>query len=142
MARQAMDIAEGSGLGFCGAMICGILALVEPEPVRQQAAIARGEGLLRESGLSHNHIWFRVFAIERGLASRDWPLAERQIGDLAQYTAAEPLPLIEQMIKRARALVRLGRDPADAASAGELRRLTKEAAERGVFLDARQSTPS
>jgi class 3 adenylate cyclase/tetratricopeptide (TPR) repeat protein len=142
MARQAMDIAEGSGLGFCGAMICGILALVEPEPARQQAAIARGEGLLRESGLSHNHIWFRVFVIERGLASRDWPLAERQIGDLAQYTAAEPLPLIEQMIKRARVLVRLGRDPADAASAGELRRLTKEAAERGVFLDARQSTPS
>src|SRR3954468_23520479 len=93
--REAMEIAEETGPGFCGALVCGIAACVEREPERQRAALARGEALLRETGLSHNHIWFRLFAIDWGLLHQDWAEVERQIGRLNQYTAAEPLPFVD-----------------------------------------------
>jgi hypothetical protein len=133
--REAMTISEETGTGFCGAIICGIAAKVERDPQRRAAALARGEALLRETGISHNHIWFRIFAIDRALADRDWEGVERQIGRLAQYTAAEPLPIVELMLDRARALMRLAGDPEDAAALADLERLRKTAAEAGLNLD-------
>ncbi|HVT49987.1 MAG TPA: adenylate/guanylate cyclase domain-containing protein [Dongiaceae bacterium] len=133
--REAMTISEETGTGFCGAIICGIAAKVERDPQRRAAALVRGEALLRETGISHNHIWFRIFAIDRALADRDWEGVERQIGRLAQYTAAEPLPIVELMLDRARALMRLAGDPEDAAALADLERLRKTAAEAGLNLD-------
>jgi hypothetical protein len=133
--REAMAISEETGPGFCGAIICGIASKVEREPGRRAAAIARGEELLRQTGLSHNHIWFRFYAIDWALENRDWAEAERQIGRLAQYTAVEPLPFVDLMIDRARVLIRLGRDPDDPAAWAELERIRATAGRAGMNLD-------
>jgi class 3 adenylate cyclase/tetratricopeptide (TPR) repeat protein len=132
--RQAMAIAEETGTGFCGAAICGVAARVERDPARRAAAIARGEALLRETGISHNHIWFRYYAIDWALENRDWAEVERQIGRLAQYTAAEPLPFVDLMIDRGRALIRLSHDPGDAVGLAEIERLKAVAAQYGINL--------
>jgi class 3 adenylate cyclase/tetratricopeptide (TPR) repeat protein len=129
--REAMEIADETGPGFCGAIICGVAACVERDPARQRAALARGEALLRQTGLSHNHIWFRLFAIDRGLVHRDWAEVERQIGRLNQYTAAEPLPFVDLLIERARVYMLLGRQPDDAAAITKLRAILETARDAG-----------
>jgi len=129
--REAMTIAEETGPGFCGAIICGVAACVERDTERQQAALLRGEELLRQTGLSHNHIWFRLYAIDWGLAHRNWAEVERQIGRLVQYTAAEPLPFIELLIERARAFMQLGRTPEDTAAITRLRAVLDTAQNAG-----------
>jgi hypothetical protein len=129
--REAMEIAEETGVGFCGAIICGVAACVERDAGRQKAALARGEALLRETGLSHNHIWFRLFAIDWGLARSNWAEVERQIGRLMQYTAAEPLPFVDFLIERARTYMQLGRAPDDAAAVAKLRTLVQAARDGG-----------
>jgi len=108
---------------------------VERDPERSAAAIVRGEALLRETGLSHNHIWFRFYAIDWALRNGDWAEAERQIGRLAQYTAAEPLPFVDLKIDRARTLIRLARDPEDPKALAELDRLKATAVQYGINLD-------
>jgi class 3 adenylate cyclase/tetratricopeptide (TPR) repeat protein len=129
--REAMAIAEETGPGFCGAIICGVAACVERDPERQRAALARGEELLRQTGLSHNHIWFRLFAIDWALPRGDWTEVERQIGRLSQYTAAEPLPFVELLIERARLYMQLGRQPADGAALAKLRAILETARDAG-----------
>jgi len=129
--REAMAIAEETGPGFCGAIVCGVAACVERDPERQRAALARGEELLRQTGLSHNHIWFRLYAIDWGLAHQDWAEVERQIGRIAQYTAAEPLPFVDLFIERARAYMQLGRAPEDSAAITKLRAILATARDAG-----------
>jgi hypothetical protein len=126
-----MAIADETGPGFCGAIICGVAACVEREPERQRAALERGEELLRQTGLSHNHIWFRLFAIDWALEHRDWMAVERQVGRLLQYTAAEPLPFVELLLDRARALVTLARSPDDPAAITKLRAIRETARKAG-----------
>jgi hypothetical protein len=133
--REAMILAEETGPGFCGAIVCGVAALVEREPERQRMALGRGEELLRQTGLSHNHIWFRVFAIDWALEHRDWAEVERQIGRLAQYTAAEPLPFVDLLLDRARALMQNARNPDDAVVIAKLQALAATAAAAGLQLD-------
>jgi tetratricopeptide (TPR) repeat protein len=129
--REAMAIAEETGPGFCGAIICGIAACVERDPARQRTALARGEELLRETGLSHNHIWFRLFAIDWGLVHKDWAEVERQIGRIAQYTAAEPLPFVDLLLERARTYMQLCRTPDDTAAITKLRAVLQTARDAG-----------
>jgi tetratricopeptide (TPR) repeat protein len=129
--REAMEIADETGPGFCGAIVCGIAACVERDPERQRTALARGEALLRETGLSHNHIWFRLFAIDWGLLHQDWAEVERQIGRLNQYTAAEPLPFVDLLIERARIYMQLGRAPDDSAATAKLHAILETARDAG-----------
>jgi hypothetical protein len=129
--REAMTIAEETGHGFCGAIVCGVAACVERDPARQRAALARGEELLRQTGISHNHIWFRLYVVDWALQHRDWGEVERQIGRLLQYTAAEPLPFVELMIERARILMQLGRAPDDQAALAKLRAIRETARAAG-----------
>ncbi|HVO02618.1 MAG TPA: adenylate/guanylate cyclase domain-containing protein [Candidatus Cybelea sp.] len=129
--REAMAISDETGPGFCGPIVCSVASLVERDPARRRAAFDKGEALLRQTGLSHNHIWFRFYAIDWTLQDGDWMEAERQLSHLAQYTAAEPLPFVDLMIDRGRALVRLGRDPEDRAAAEQLRRIEARAVAAG-----------
>jgi class 3 adenylate cyclase/tetratricopeptide (TPR) repeat protein len=132
---EAMAIADETGVGFCGAIVCGVASVVERQPERRRAAIDRGEALLRETGLSHNHIWFRLYAIEWALEAADWAALERQIGRLIQYTAAEPLPFVDFMVERARARMQLARNPDDAVATARLHALAGIAKDVGITLD-------
>ena len=111
--RQALKMSTAAGMAFVGPSILGGLARITNDPQERQAALAEAEQLLASGSLSHNYLWFYQFAIDTALDGRDWDNAMRYAQALADYTRAEPLPLIDIIIDRARALAALGRDGCD-----------------------------
>jgi class 3 adenylate cyclase/tetratricopeptide (TPR) repeat protein len=137
LCQRALQLAEETGLGFAGALIEAIHAnILGPGPTARQA-VERGEDLLRQTSMAHNHIFFRAFAIDWAMAAGEWNRVERYAGDLAQFTAAEPLPYVEMIIERARLLARLQRDPGDAGARPPLAAL----AARARLVDFRLAFP-
>jgi class 3 adenylate cyclase/tetratricopeptide (TPR) repeat protein len=111
LSTRAIRLAEETGIGFAGALIEAIRANILGDAPEAREAIARGDVLLRQTSMAHSHIFFREFAIDWSMAQGDWPQVERYAGDLAQFTAAEPLPYVDMIIERARLLARLQRGP-------------------------------
>lgn len=127
LSRRAVTLAEETGIGFAGALILAVRAMILGIGVEARTAIERGEALLRQTGMAHNHIFFRAFAIDWAISAGDWALLERYAGGLAQFTAADPLPYVEIVIERARLLARLQRDPADESAQRDIMRLAADA---------------
>jgi len=83
-------------------------------------ALEEGEAVLAKGAVSHNFLFFNRLAIEACLAAQDWTGVERYAAALEKSMAAEPLPMTDFLIARARALAAAGRGQKDAA---ELERL-------------------
>ena len=118
--RQALEISRETGMGFLGPAILGGLAHISPDPEERRAALAEGEQLLATGSISHNYFFFYQGAIETALEQHDWHEAERYAQALADYTRREPLPYIDVVVARAKALAALGRGRRDVALAEEL----------------------
>ncbi|MBI2254529.1 MAG: AAA family ATPase [Proteobacteria bacterium] len=127
LSTRALRIAEETGIGFAGALIEAIRANILGDVPEARQAIERGETLLRQTSMAHSHIFFREFAIDWSMARGDWPQVERYAGDLAQFTAAEPLPYVEMIIDRARLLARLQRDQENASLKQQIANLSAQA---------------
>lgn len=127
LSQRALKIAEETGLGFGGSLILAIRALILGPGDTARQAIDRGEDLLRQTSMAHNHIFFRQFAIDWAIEAGDWDRALRYTGDLAQFAAADPLPYVDLIVERARVLARLVRNPADATARHQLGLLAAEA---------------
>jgi hypothetical protein len=82
--------------------------------------------------VSHNHLEYRMLAIESYLDARDWPAVAAQADALAEFTRDEPLPWAELVIGRARALVEAADGPVEPGLRRRLRELL-ETAERMGF---------
>jgi len=80
--------------------------------------------LIAGGAATHNIPLFGRAAIEACLNAKDWSGAERQADALLRGLAAEPLPMTDFLVARARALVAAGRGQ---ANPGELCRLLAEA---------------
>jgi hypothetical protein len=102
-----------------GPQLCAARARTESDPARQRAILAEGEALLPGT-LSHSHFFFCEAAIQVAMDQRDWEEAERFARLLDDYTAAEPVPWTQAVLRRARALCRLGRGERSAALHAEL----------------------
>ncbi len=135
-ARAAREIAEETGPGFAGPLICGLLALAEDTREGRKAALAAGEALLEKGAVGHNHVLFRRYAIERALIDEEWDEAERQADALLLRTAAEPLVYASCVATRARVLARRGRGDATEADEKELEQALAIAAASDVRIDA------
>lgn len=131
----AMTLAEETGLGFAGPLICACQALARGPGAEARACIARGEAMLKDFGLVHNHVFFRVFAIDWAINAEDWPLVEELADALSAYTAAEPLAYADLVIARARALASLSRDADDRQALEILKRLQVQAQAVDFRLD-------
>jgi class 3 adenylate cyclase/tetratricopeptide (TPR) repeat protein len=111
--NAAQSLAEETGVSFCGPWICGTQAQLSRSVEDGRAWIARGERMLAHANFVHNHVFFYRAAIEWAVGAADWPAAERFAQALADYTREEPLAYVDLLIRRARALAALGRDPQD-----------------------------
>ncbi len=107
--KKAFDISGESSLGFLGPQLYGILARLETDPAARRDALARGEALLGSHALSHNYFIFCEAAIQTSLDSGEWEEAERYCALLENYTAPEPFAWADFIVKRGRALGRVGR---------------------------------
>jgi tetratricopeptide (TPR) repeat protein len=111
--HAAISLAEETGLGFCGPWICGVLAQMWGSSAEGRAWINRGEKMLADANVVHNHVFFRKAAMEWAINAGDWSMVDRFAQVLTDYTAAEPLPYVDLIVRRARALTALEGNPED-----------------------------
>lgn len=126
--NAAWLLAEGSGLNFCGPIVCLNFANLLGATDEGRAWIARGEGILAHAQQAHNHIFFRTMAIDWAIRINDWSMVDRFADELVAFTAAEPLPFVDFFVNRARALSALRRNPDDQQATETLNRLKALAA--------------
>lgn len=135
LCQEALALAERTSLTFAGPMIYGVQALIEPDPKRQAEWIREGETLLQKTALAHNQAYFYRFAIDWALEHGHWSEAERFADNLGRYFAArEPLPYIDLLVDRARALAALGRDPRDKTALTRVAELREIARSHGLQI--------
>lgn len=137
-ARELLDLAmsraEETGLGFCGPLISAVQALICGPNDAGRAWIARGEALLPQGTLVHNHVFFRTAAIDWAIKAGDWVMVERLARALSEYVAAEPNEYAEFFVGRARALAALERNPDDLQAAETMHRLAARARTVGLRM--------
>ncbi len=134
LSQQAEELAIETGLGFAGALILALRANILGDQPAARQAVERGEDLLRQTSMAHNHIFFREFAIDWAMHVSDWNLVEHYAGDLAQFSAADPLPYVDMIVDRARLLARLRHDPGDVAVRQQIGMLAARAKEMDFRL--------
>jgi tetratricopeptide (TPR) repeat protein len=98
---------------FAGPLVLGAMARCAPTAETRRRALADGERMLRETCVSHCYFGFYQGAIDAALAAGEWGEAERYAGLLEDYARSEPLPLIDWIVARARALAQAGRGSLD-----------------------------
>jgi hypothetical protein len=118
------------GLGFLGAQLYGLKALLTEDVSTLQATLADGQALLVDGALSHNHFIFYDFATQACIGCGRWAEALRYCVLLDTYTAAEPFAWADFVSARGRALVRHGQGERSAELLVELRRLSQLAVDR------------
>lgn len=131
--EEAAARARATATTYCGPWALAALALAIPDPGRGRALLEEGERLLAQGSVSHNHLEFRMLAIERLIEFGDWPGLSRQVDALAAYTSEEPLPWAEVVMARARALEAAAARPRRRGSVAGLK-AALEATERLRFI--------
>jgi hypothetical protein len=131
LANQGLEVARTQAMGFTGPWLMAVIAQVAPERSLRSQALAEGERLLRAGCVSHNHFRFGLHAIDASLEDSDWDLAERYCAGLEGYAAAEPLPWVDFVVARGRALARFGRGERGEDLAATLGALSAEGARIG-----------
>ena len=125
--RRALEISRETGMAYLGPAILGGFAHITRDPEERRVALAEGEQLLAAGSISHNYLWFYSEAIDTALEQHDWSEAERYAEALVDYTRREPLPYIEVVVARAKALAAFGRGRPDAAPVEALRQVRQRA---------------
>jgi len=131
--EEAQSFNDQTGNSFFGAILWGGIARAARSYDQAQAALKRGEALLREPCLSHCHLQFYRDAIEVSLDAQAWAEALRYAGALESYTSAEPLPWALLVIQRARALAAIGSGKHTDAVFTSLRQLRAELVRVGML---------
>ncbi|MBV9568116.1 MAG: hypothetical protein JO172_08270 [Hyphomicrobiales bacterium] len=126
--EQALGFSRKVGMRFIGPRVLAALALVSEQ--HRGAALAEGEGIVKDGCLAHNALWFYRDAMEANLRARDLDGVRGCASALADLTRADPLPWSEFFIERGCALARYQAGERDRALFEKLRNLRAEA-ERG-----------
>ena len=132
---RALDLSRQSGPAFLAAAVFGKLGMLARDAIERKQALAQGEALLQQNCIGHCRVYFCRDAIEASLAANEWDQALYYAGIMEEFTRPEPLPWTDLLIARARALVALGIDGADANSTAQLRKIRGEI-ERAGFMPA------
>jgi tetratricopeptide (TPR) repeat protein len=106
--KEALTIGRETGMSYCGPMLLSLVARLTSSPDERARALAEGDELLAAGCVSHSYFEFYSNAIEAGLQERDWTSVRSYAKKLEAYTAAEPLPWTNILIKRARLLADVG----------------------------------
>jgi hypothetical protein len=100
--------------------------MITDDPQERRAALDEGEALLAAGAISHNHVFFRLHAIELSLRLGEFDEAERHAGALAGFCPEDGLDLVVFHADRGRALARAGRGENSPGLAAEIDRLIGE----------------
>ena len=137
-AEEAVKISGETSPAFLGPFALGALALASDDPIGRQAALEKGEELLRAGAVSHNHLLFPRDAIEVYLEAGNWDGVEHSAASLEQYTRSEPLPFADFYVARGRALAAFRRGQCDMV---ELAAVLERVRDEGERLGIRVALP-
>jgi hypothetical protein len=132
--ERAVALSLESGAPFNAPRAHSELAFHLDDPRERRACLDKGEAILRDGAVAHNHIIFYPEAMEIALADEDWPGVERYARALQDFTRHEPLPRCDFYIARARALVRHRRGERGPEIRAELERLCAQARESDFLI--------
>jgi class 3 adenylate cyclase/tetratricopeptide (TPR) repeat protein len=130
-AREAVKIVREVGLTYMGPTILGVLVLVTDDAKERRAASAEAEALLDAGSISHNHLFFRMFAIDAFLNAEEFDEVERHARKLAGFCPEEPSPHVMFYAHRGIALAREGRGERTAELVKEMSRVIAEGERMG-----------
>jgi len=134
-AARGLAIGRAHGMGHIGPWLLGVNALLAEDPAERRRLLDEGEVELTRGSVSHNHIELRELAIEVALELGDWPAVETACTRMHAYMEAEPIPLAQLRIARARALARHGQGERGAELQDEMRRIRDAAVAANVRVD-------
>jgi len=126
LADEGIALCRAHGMGQIGPWLHGVRALTEVDAEARSRWLDEGERLLELGCVSHNHVQLRDIAIEALLEIGDLDGVERNCVRIERYTAQEPLPLSDWIVRRGRALVRVARGERGDALVATLRALHDE----------------
>jgi tetratricopeptide (TPR) repeat protein len=127
LAFRGLETARRTGVQFLGPDLLGQVAVLTADDLLRRRSLAEGEELLRVGSVGHNHLRFHRHAIEASLNARAWDEVDRYTQALEDYTRPEPLPWSDFWIVWGRALAAHGRDPWNAGTIENVRRVLEEA---------------
>ena len=96
-------------MGFNGPYALAVLARASDNSSLRATALAEGETVLRKGSVGHNRVWYYRAAAEAHIDVQNWPEADRCADQILAVTSAEPLPLVEFIAARIKALSAVGR---------------------------------
>ena len=127
LAHEAEKVHEPLDPAYVGSWMLATRALVADRPEARLNYLDKGEALLTEGSVSHNHFHYYELAIRVSLDERDWTRATRYADALANYTRGESVPFVEFVVERCRLLTALG----SGEPAGERREALEALLSRG-----------
>jgi tetratricopeptide (TPR) repeat protein len=130
--QRALELSRQTGMGFIGAALMGRLAKASDSQADRARCLAEGVALLQQTGIAHNRLWFYRDAIESCLAAGEADVALAYADAFEATFRAEPLPWVELVVERARALVDAGRNAGTDETLARLRRVREAIAEAGA----------
>jgi hypothetical protein len=104
MAREAIALCREHAKTYFAPAALGVGAALTDDPAERAVWLAEGEEGLAVPTIMHNHLFFRRNAIDAALAAGHPGEARRHAAALAGYTAHEPLPLTDMIVRRAELL--------------------------------------
>ncbi|MFO0990557.1 MAG: adenylate/guanylate cyclase domain-containing protein [Hyphomicrobiales bacterium] len=136
--QQALGISRETGMAYMGPIYLGLLARATDDAKERAEALKSAEELLPTSPISHNHLIFRMVAIDASLESGNWAEAERYAADLETYTAPEPSPWADFYVARGRLLAQAGRGDGSEELKAKATALIARAKMLGLDLGAKE----
>ncbi len=133
LADEGLALCRVHGMGHIGPWLHGVRALTEAEPEPRSRWLDEGERQLALGCVSHNHLDLRALAIDALLEVGDFDGVERNCVRIEAYMAEEPLPLSDWLVRRGRALARVGRGERGEPLASALRALHEEGTRTELF---------
>ena len=133
MAREAVDLSRQHALSYVGALTLGIGAAITLDFAERDAWLAEGEALLALPTVSHNHLFFRRYAIEAALADGRSDEARRHAAALASHAAPEPMPFTDMVVRRGLLLADAAGGHLSAEGRAELNALSAQAEQAGCL---------
>jgi hypothetical protein len=134
LADEGIALCRAHGMGQIGPWLHGVRALTEVDAEARLRWLDEGERLLALGCVSHNHVQLREIAIEALLEIGDLDGVERNCVRIESYTAQEPLPMSDWIVRRGRALARVARGERGDALAATLRALRDEGARAEILV--------
>jgi class 3 adenylate cyclase/tetratricopeptide (TPR) repeat protein len=133
LSQDAVAISRDAGMGFTGPYALAVLARATDDPLMRAAALAEGESVLRKGSVGHNVVWYYRVAGDAQLEAENWVQAERCADQIHAITSAEPLPLVEFIAARIKALSAAGRGERGLGLRDEIDRLITQGNAKGHY---------